>query len=125
MARFQSVRQFAPLMTQQVKIAAVCSTGYDDYGNAQFGADVTYQCAVVGEMKMVTNDRGQEVPSQHTVYLMGNPAVRPEARITLSTDDVGSTESYAINPDIVAIGRYPFLRGQYCTVVYLGRARSA
>jgi hypothetical protein len=55
---------------------------------------------------------------------MSNAAVRPEDRITLSTGDVGSTESYAINPAIVAIERYPFTAGQFVTVVRLGDTRA-
>ena len=34
--------------------------------------------------------------------------------------DTGSTEGYALSPPILAVGRYPFLAGQFCTVLYLG-----
>ena len=114
-----SVRSFAPLMTQRVRIAQF--TGYDSYGAPAFGSDVTYQCAVVGEMKLVRNAQGQEVPSQHSVYIMSNLALQPADRVTLSTQDVDSTEQAALSPPIIGVGRYPFLRGQFCTVAYLGR----
>ena len=117
MARYVSVRMFAPLMRQTVQIAP--KTGYDGYGNAAFGSAVTHQCAVVGEMKLVKNERGQDVPSKQTIYLMSAAAIRPEDQVTLSTGDVGSTESFAINPSIVAVGRFPFTRGQFATCVYL------
>ena len=116
-----SVRAFAPLMTQRCTIAP--KTSYGDYGAASYGAAVTYQCAVVGEMKRVVNAAGDEVPSHQQVYLMSNAAIRPEDKITLSTGDVGSTESYAINPSIVAVSRYPFTRGQFFTMISLGRVR--
>jgi len=117
MPRAVSVRMFAPLMRQTVRIAP--KTGYDGYGDASYGSDVTYQCAVVGETKLVRNERGQDVPSKQGIYLMSAAAVRPEDRVTLSTGDVGSTESFAINPSIVAVARYPFTRGQFCTAIFL------
>ena len=113
-----TVRAFERLMTQTVTIAPFSS--YDNYGAPSFGTAVSYRAAVVGEMKRVVNAQGNEVPSQQAVYLLGNPAVRPEDQITLSTGDVASTESFAINPRIVAVERYPFLRGQFATVVRLG-----
>ena len=45
--------------------------------------------------------------------------VRPEDRVTLSTGDVGSTESYAINPLILSVGLFPFGSNAGITVVYL------
>lgn len=113
-----SVRTFAPLMRQRVRIARKTGS-YDSYGKAAFSADVTYQCAVVGYMRTVKNASGEEVPSQQTVYLMTNAHVTPEDRITLSTEDVGSTEVYALQPKILAVGRYPFLRGQFFTELAL------
>jgi len=115
-----SVRSFAPLMRQRVTVNPIVasSSGYDDYGNASYGASVVYQCAVVMEMKLVTDAQGQQVPSGTQVYLASAAAVRPEDRITLSTADVGSTESYAINPRIISVQRYPFTRGQFVTCIY-------
>lgn len=118
MAGFRSVRQFAPLMRQTVRIAQ--GTGYDSYGDAQYGSDVTYRAAVVGEMKQIQGANGHEVLSKQAVYVMSNLALRPGIdRITLSTQDVDTTEAFGLQPPILAVGRYPFLRGQYCTVVYL------
>ena len=114
---FFSVRSFAPLMRQRVTIKP--KSAFDSYGEESWGTGVIYQCAVVGEMKLVRNKDGQEVPSSQAVYLMSNAAIRPEDQITLSTDDTGSTESYAINPRIVSVGRYPFTRGQFMTALYL------
>lgn len=115
---FRSVRQFAPLMRQSVLIAQ--GTGYDTYGVATFGPDVSYRAAVVGDMQKVLSANGQEVLSKQTVYLMSNVALRPGVdRITLSTQDVDTTEQFGLRPPILSVGRFPFLRGQYCTVVYL------
>lgn len=113
-----SVRAFAPLMRQRVSIKA--KTGYDDRGGATYGSPTVYQCAVVGEMKVVTSESGEQVPSRQAIYLMSAAAVRPEDHVTLSTGDVGSTESYALTPKIIAVERYPFTRGQFVTVVRLG-----
>lgn len=112
-----TVRQWAPLMTQRVTIKPFA--GYDKFGKPSYGTGVVYQCAVVGEMKLIRDATGQEIPSKQTVYLMSNAAIRPEDQITLSTGDVGSTQSYAINPKILNVTRYPFLRGQFVTCVYM------
>ena len=113
-----SVRQFSPLMTQRVSIAH--RTGFDNYGKPTFGSDTVYQAAVVGQMRLVRDLTGQQVPARQSIYLMSNLAVEPDDRVTLSTADVGSTEPYALTPPIIAVSRYPFLRGQYATVIHLG-----
>ena len=113
-----SIRSFAPLMKQRVQVAPRAS--YDGDGEATYGTAVTYQAAVVGEMRMVRTATGQEVPSRQSVYLMSAAAIRPEDQVTLSTGDVGSTESYAIQPTILAVDRLPFTRGQFATILRLG-----
>ena len=92
---------------------------YDGYGGASYGSAVVYEAAVVGKSEKVVGADGQEVVSRQTVYLKADAPLRPQDRITLSTGDVGSTESYAINPTILSIGRFPFGGTQGCTVVYL------
>ena len=112
-----NVNVFAPLMRQSVSIKTFQS--YDAYGEASYGSAVSYECAVVGKSEKVLGADGQEVLSRQTIYLKSDAPVRPEDQITLSTGAVGSTESYAINPTILSIGRYPFGGSQGCTVVYL------
>lgn len=113
-----SVRLFGPLMRQRVTTAP--RTAFDDVGSPTYGTRTTHRAAVVGEMAMVRDAHGQQVPSHQAVYLMSNAAVRPGDLVVLSTGDVGSTESYAISPPILAVERYPFLRGQFATVLRLG-----
>lgn len=120
---FVSLNVFSPLMTQRVSIAPRASD--DVYGQASYGAAVSYQCAVVGEQRMVQTDNGREVPSSQSVYLMSNAPIRPEDQITLSTGDAGSTESFALHPRIVAVSRYPFLSGQFVTCLALSRGTVA
>jgi hypothetical protein len=112
-----NVNVFAPLMRQSVSIAPFAS--YDGYGNASYGSSVEYEAAVVGKMERIVGFDGQEVPCRQTVYLKSGVTLRPEDKITLSTGDVGSTESYAINPTIISVGRFPFNGSQGCTVIYL------
>mgnify|MGYP001614272230 CR=1 FL=1 len=111
-----SVRQFAPLMRQRLTVAPFSS--YNTYGEPSYGSAVTYQCALIGDMKLIRNAQGQEVPSKQTAYLMSNAAITPEDYVTLSTDDVGSTESFALHPVILAVGRYPFVAGNFASVLY-------
>jgi len=112
-----NVNIFAPLMRQRVTVAPFSS--YDSYGSASYGSGVVYEGAVVGKSEKIIGADGQEVLSRQTIYLKSDAALRPEDQITLSTGDVGSTESYAINPTILSIGRFPFGGSQGCTVVYL------
>ena len=112
-----NVNVFAPLMKNSITIQPFSS--YDAYGTASYGSAVDYECAVVGKMERVIGSDGQEVPCRQTVYLKSGVTLRPEDKITLSTGDVGSTQSYAINPTIISIGRFPFNGSSGCTVVYL------
>lgn len=106
-------------MTQRVTIEPF--TGHNEFGEATcYGTGKVYEAAVVGEMKRVLDSQGVETPTMQSCYLMSNDAVRPEDRITLSTGDVGSTEPHTLQPPIVAVARYPFTEGQFCTVVHLG-----
>ena len=113
-----SVRSFAPLMRQTVLIQRMSS--YGDYGERVWTTSTgeTYRAAVYGEMKKVRLSNGEEVPSRVTAVLQSNAAIRPEDRIVLSTEDVGSTESFAISPEILAVERYPFGGyGQFVTIL--------
>lgn len=113
-----TVRAFAPLMTQRATLERKSS--YDAYGAANYAAGVVYQGALVGEIKAVRRANGDEAVSSQSFYMMTNAGFTPEDRITLSTEDVASTESWALQPEILAVERYPFTRGQFATVLRLG-----
>ena len=112
-----NVRAFAPLMKQSVTIER--KSGYGDYGETSFSAGVVYRCCVVGNIKKVRKSDGEEAVSSQQVYLQSNLGFTPEDRITLSTNDVGSTETWALQPEILAVSRYPFLAGQFFTEISL------
>ena len=105
-------------MKQRVTIARKTS-GYDSYGQPVYSAGVVYQAAVVGEMKKILKANGEEVVSKQQCYLMSNAGMTPEDRITLSTEDVASTEKWAVQPEILSVRRYPFLQGQFCVEIDL------
>jgi len=113
-----TVRRFSRLMRQTVLVAP--ASAYDAQGEKTYGADVSYRCALVGEAKTVRTPHGEDVTSRQTAYLMSNAAIGTDDRVTLSTGDAGSTESFLISPPILSVGRYPFLRGQYFTQLWLG-----
>lgn len=94
-------------------------TGVDGYGEPTYGAPVRRRARVVGKRTLVRNDAGDEVLSTHTVYLGPGPAVGPHDRVTLSTGDVGSTETGARQPPLIAVGRFPDEHGRVSTVLYL------
>jgi hypothetical protein len=108
MARIATWRH---LMRQTVLIAP--RTGDDRFGVPAYGSDVPYRGRLVGKRRLVLNQLGHQVVSSQTLYLASGDNVLPDARVTLSTGDVGSTESWALTPKILATGRYPDETGRF------------
>ena len=102
------------------RVTVARKSAYGDYGEASYSSGVVYQGALVGEMKAVRRANGDEGISSQLFYMMTNAGFTPEDQVTLSTADVASTESWALQPEIIAVERYPFTRGQFCTVLRLG-----
>jgi hypothetical protein len=91
----------------------------DGYGEATYGAPVTYRARVVGTRKLVRNLLGEEVVSSHTIYLASpTPAIGPRDRLTLSTSDMQSTETSVIQPPILSLGIFPDDLGRTHVVAY-------
>lgn len=111
------VSPWRAMMKQTVSISH--RTGYSEQGAPAYGSATPYAARVVGRKRTVRTADGEEVTSNQTVYLASNVVVAPDAKITLSTADVGSTEDTALSPPILATGRYPDERGTVYTAVYL------
>ena len=111
------IPELVGMCRQTVRLAA--RTGVDGYGEPTFGADAIVRARVVGQRRLVRNDQGREVLSTHTVYLAGLAPLGAHDRITLSTGDVGSTETGAVHPDILAVGKTPDEHGRQHVVLYL------
>jgi hypothetical protein len=105
------------LMASNVLVAT--PTGIDDYGKPTFGTPVTYRAHLSRQRRMVRNVSGQEVVSEQTLYLATTVNIDFNAQLTLSSGDVGSTESWALHPNIVAIERRFDQRGPHHVVLYL------
>lgn len=100
------------MMRQSLTLAA--KTGRDSYGNETHSTSpATYRCRLVGKRQMVRTAEGQELASNWMAYLMTEAAVSPDALVTLSTGDVGSTETHAVHPPILSVGRYPADNGGF------------
>ena len=102
---------------QTVQVAA--RSGVDSYGQPSFGSDVAYKARVVGKRRLVRNDQGDQVISSHTVYFAATPAVGAHDRITLSTGDVNSTETGALQPPILSVGKFPDDLGRQHVILFL------
>ena len=106
------------MLGQTIQVAA--RTGQDSFGVPTYGSNVAYRGRLVGKRRLVFDATGQQVVSGQTAYLMTAANILPDARVTLSTADVGSTESWAITPPILATGRFPDETGQFHhTTLYL------
>lgn len=106
-----SVPAWRHLMRQTATVAA--RTGQDSFGVPTYGMATSYRCRLVGKRRLVINVQGQQVVSGQTLYLMSGDNIQPDARVTLSTGDVGSTESWALQPKILSTGRYPDETGAF------------
>lgn len=95
-------------------------TGTDtDTGLPTFGSAVTYRAHLSRKRQLVRGEAGLQVDSAQAVHLDAAPLIEPTARITLSTDDVGSTGDSALHPTIVSVERRYDQSGPHHTVVYL------
>ncbi len=105
-------------MEQAVTIAP--RTGQDVHAKPTFGTSVSHQARVVGEQNRVWDQRGREVISTKVILLDGGVAASPDVQVTLSTDDALSTETAALQPPVVAVGRYPDETGEnHYTALFL------
>ncbi len=113
------VSGWAHMMRQTATVAAPGAK--NGYGERTYGAVTSYRCRLVGRQKLVLAADGREVLSRQTLYLMTEDYVDTQSQLTLSTGDVGSTESFAIHPPILAVGRYPANNGGFHhTCLFLG-----
>lgn len=94
-------------------------TSVDAYGEPSYGSAVSYRARLVGKRRTVYNDQGIEVLSTQTLYFAANPAIGAHDSLTLSTGDVNSTETGAITPTILSVGKFPDDLGRQSTVVFL------
>lgn len=113
----RAISRFRHLMSSTVLIAP--RTGQGTYGAPTFGADVAYPAHLSRRRRLVRAPNGQEVVSGQALYLGTAADIQPTARVTLSTGDVGSTESHAIHPTIVSVERRFDQRGPHHVVVFL------
>ena len=104
-------------MSTTVSIAARSSV--DGYGKPTYGTDVTYRAHLSRKRQLVSSGTGEVIESLMALHLNGSPLVLPDARITLSTGDAGSTTPSILQPDIKAVERRADGAGAHHTVIYL------
>jgi len=114
-----AIGTFVHLMPDTVGYAVMCSTG-DIYGDVGYATATNYRARVVGQQKLIRSFAGEEVLSQHTVYLNAAIVAQPTDQVTLSTALVESTQATAIHPPILGTRRVPDASGTHHCVLYLG-----
>ena len=114
----RAVSSFAHLMSSAVSVAA--RSGTDGYGAPSFGTAVSYGAHLVRKPHLVRAGNGEEVVSSLMAYLNTTAVIEPTARITLSTGDVGSTDTQALQPPLLAVQQRFDERGAHHTVLHLG-----
>ena len=110
--------ELIPFCRQTVQHAA--RTAVDGYGEPTYGSNTAYRVRISGKRRLVRNFTGEEVVATHTVYFAAVPTIGAHDRITLSTNDVNSTEIGALTPPILNVGKYPDEFGRVSLVAYLG-----
>jgi hypothetical protein len=113
-------RQWAHMMSSTIRVAA--RTSQDGYGKPTYGTPVSYRGHYTRRARMVRTMSGQTVPVDATMWLGSAPSILPTAQVTLSTQDAGSTESWALHPTIVAVERHSDQRGPHHTTLFLSHA---
>lgn len=111
------IQRFRHLMSSTVQVAQ--PSGMNEYGEETYGPDVSYRAHLRGEHKLVRALSGEEVTSSKRIYLEATVNVNPNSRITLSTGDVGTTESGLRQPPILAIERRFDGNGAHHVVIHL------
>ena len=115
------IGRFAHLMSSQVQVEY--PTGRDDYGKLTFNpTPVMLQCHISRGVRLVPTTPGNEIVDAVEIHLNSVVAVPPLSRITLSTGDVGSTESFDRQPRLLAVERRFDEKGPHHTVLYAGWA---
>ena len=108
---------WAHLMSSTVTIAARASA--DRFGKPTYGTATSYIAHLSRKRRMVRTAAGQEVVSEQSIHLNTNVDVLPSAQVTLSTADVSSTETWALNPLIVAVTRAFDQNGPHHVTLYV------
>ena len=109
--------ELIPFCRQTVQHAA--RTAVDGYGEPTYGANTSYRVRISGKRRLIRNFAGEEVMAAHTVYFATVPTIGAHDRITLSTNDVNSTETGALTPPILNVGKYPDEFGRVSLTVFL------
>jgi len=111
------LRELRALCRQTVQVAL--RTGVDGYGEPTYGADVAHTARVAGRHRLVRDARGEQVLSTRTVWFVDIVELDVHDRVTLSTDDVRSTEETVRRPGLLDVQRLPDDLGGVTVVAYL------
>lgn len=103
---------FDDFMTDTVLIEPMLSR--TNFGTPVYGPSVAYSARVDAQNRQVVDDRGEERLSKGRVYIMGNPAIKPEDRIQLPAGFIPQ------NPQIVGVNRFTDEEGPHHVEIDLG-----
>jgi hypothetical protein len=113
------VSRFAHLMSSFALVAPRIGTDTGGYGRPVYGPDVRYQAHLSRNPELLRTGVGQEAVSRQSLHLATADPIQVTARVTLSTADVGSTESTLIHPPILSVERLFDQKGPHHTVLRL------
>ena len=103
--------EFVDLMAATITVEPY--NAQDGYGEASYGAAVSYKAHVQGKTMTKTSFTGEERVSNFQCYLNTAAAIDPRSRVTLPT---GYSPQ---QPPIIAVGRHSDEGGQHHTVLYV------
>ena len=86
-------------------------TGYDEYGQREYGTPFQVQCRIEGRVRKIVAIDGQERVSMATIYLAESPGLSPNDRITLA----GYTPP---QPNVLAIEKQNDENGPYYEAIF-------
>lgn len=97
-------------------------TANDGYGKPTYGDAVSYRTHLTHGDRLVKGMNGQDIVCNVTAHLATPVVIPATSQVTLSTGDVGSTESYMVHPLIAAVGQSYDQTGLHHVVLFLNWA---
>lgn len=112
------ISQWLHMMSSRVVVSP--RSGKDNYGKPAYGLGVPYQAHVAKGARLTLAAQQQNIVDAVQIYINGTVPILPTAQVTLSTADVGSTESFDRQPKLLAVERRFDENGPHHVVLYCG-----
>lgn len=113
------IGRWAHMASSSVLVEA--KTGQDGYDKPTYGPPAQYVIHFARSRQDVRTAGGNVLGSDQHIYVMSGDLIMTTARVTLTTQDAGSTEDSLLHPPILAVTRRYDDNGPHHSVLILGK----